>query len=319
MRLERALNKRRELLAQRDTTAWRVFNGETDGIDGLVIEKFGELLIAQLHEGRLAVDEASVRSVCLQASQMLRVRAVYRKIFARERNSALAELRGEHNNPRPWIGRRGREETRILENGLTYLIRPHDGYSAGLFLEQRDNRARLHQTAEGKRILNTFAYTCGFSLAAALGGATETVSVDVSRRYLDWGKRNFLANGLSAQDHQFIRSDVFDYLRRAERREERFDWIILDPPTFGRSKRPRRVFSLTDDLERLVTTSLQLLRPGGHVLLATNHRGTSRDRLEQMLRKGSGEREVVIVARPQLPMDFAGDSDFSKSLVARIG
>jgi len=110
------------------------------------------------------------------------------------------------------------EEYAVLENGIRFLVRPHDGHSTGLFLEHRDNRKRVRRLAAGRNMLNAFAYTCGFSVAAALGGAAGTVSVDVSKKYLEWGKCNFAANELNLADHRFICSDIFDYYRRARRR-----------------------------------------------------------------------------------------------------
>ena len=99
----------------------------------------------------------------------------------------------------------------------------------GLFLDQRDNRRRIRAQARGKDVLNLFAYTCGFSVAAAAGGAASTVSVDLSPKALEWGRANFALSHLDPSDHQFIKSDAFDYLRRAARQGKRFDIIILDP------------------------------------------------------------------------------------------
>jgi 23S rRNA (cytosine1962-C5)-methyltransferase len=306
------------LLADSNLTACRLVSGAADGIDGLVLEKFGDVLVAQFHEGRLRLTEPDLRELCEDARRRLGARAVYCKRFARDRSEAGAELNKRHREPAPWLGEPVERELGVLENGIRFLLRPYDGYSVGLFLEHRDNRRRVRERAAGRTVLNAFAYTCGFSVAAALGGAAATFSVDVSKRYLEWGKRNFAANNLELTGHTFICSDVFDYYRRAKRQGRRFDLIILDPPTFARTKRPKRVFVLADDLERLVAGAIERLNPGGWLLLATNHRGTSRPRLERAVALASGSRGHQIVERPRLPPDFPGDESYAKSIWARI-
>jgi 23S rRNA (cytosine1962-C5)-methyltransferase len=169
-------------------------------------------------------------------------------------------------------------------------------------------------------VLNTFAYTCGFTVAAASGGAAETVSVDISPKSLDWGRRNLATNGLPLEPHQFVRSDVFEYYRRAGRRGRHFDLIVLDPPTFSRARRTRRVFSIIADLEPLVAGALSLLEANGLVLLCTNRRETTH---EQLLRCIAGpvaaaRRRYELVAFSELPEDFRGDPDYAKSVLVRV-
>jgi 23S rRNA (cytosine1962-C5)-methyltransferase len=316
--LNEALRVRADLLADAGTNCCRLFNDAADGIPGFVLERFGDVLIAQCHQGRLGLGEPAVRNLCAQAMERTHARAVYRKVFAQERSTALPQLEALHQDATPWLGTPIEEEFPVRENGMAFLIRPYDGYSTGLFMEHRDNRQRIRELARGKTVLNTFAYTCGFSVAAALGGAEQVVSVDVSKKYLDWGERNFQVNTLNPAPHLVIRSDVFDYLGRARRQGRRFDLIILDPPTFGRAKRPKRVFSITEDLDRLTEEAVELLSPGGHVLLATNHRGTARRRLEQALAAAARGGRVESVACPALPADFRGDPDYAKFVLCRL-
>lgn len=316
--LERALSDRRALLADPDTNTCRIFNGAADGIPGLVIEKFADVLVAQQHEGRLRLSETETRNLCAQAQKFLATRAVYRKVFVRERSKSLRTLNTLHSAPNPWLGEPVDAEIPVLENGIRYLIHPYDGYSVGLFLEHRDNRRRLRDLAAGLTVLNAFAYTCAFSVVTAVGGATTTTSVDVSKKYLEWGKRNFSANGLDLGAHRFICSDIFDYYRRAERQGGRFDLIVLDPPTFGRARRPRRTFALGADLGRLVAGAVGLLNPGGSLLVATNHRGTSCRQLEGAIASAAGPRRVRQVDRPRLPLDFVGDRAYAKAVLARL-
>ncbi len=169
----------------------------------------------------------------------------------------------------------------IKESGVCYDIDFAEGYSFGLFLDQRENRYRVrHNLIEAgfpvisprvqhrPQVLNTFAYTCGFSVCAALAGA-EVVSVDLSRKYLAWGKRNFVANGLDPEKHEFLYGDVFGWIKRFQRRERRFDLIVLDPPTFSRSKE-WGAFKVTRDMAKLIEMVVPLLNSGGRLLVSSN-------------------------------------------------
>jgi len=317
----RAHEARARLLADPNTTACRLWHGDADGIDGLVIEKLGDVLIAQLHEQRLALEESVIRGLCVRAAEELGARAVYRKVFPRERSQARERLARALTDPTPWWGRAAEPEFPVLENGMRLLVRPYDGYSTGLFLEQRDNRQRVRTLARGRRVLNAFAYTCGFTVAATLGGAAEVVSLDLSKRFLEWGRRNLAANGLAAAGHTFICDEIFAYYRRARRQERRFDLIILDPPTFARAKRPRRAFSIARDLEALTTGALELLDSGGDLLISTNHRGTTPAHLERTVSAAASSlgRPLASVERLPLPEDFRGDPDYAKAMLARVG
>ena len=169
----------------------------------------------------------------------------------------------------------------VLENGVRYGIDFAAGYSAGLFLDQRANRMALRQLAP-RRVLNTFAYTCAFSVAAALAGA-ETVSVDLSKKSIDRGRENFELNQLPTSGHRFIADDVMDVLPRLERRGEKFDAIILDPPTFSRGNRGRR-WQVEQDLEKLVLAAFELAAPNASVLISTNCTRLDRRALESVAR-----------------------------------
>ena len=154
-----------------------------------------------------------------------------------------------------------------------------EGYSVGLFPDQRDNRRRLltgHVAADFPlraprsefRVLNTFAYTCGFSVCAALAGV-KTTSLDLSKKYLDWGRRNFALNGLDPAGHDFIYGDVFDWLRRLAKKGRAFDAVLLDPPTFSQSKE-HGAFRVEKDYPELVGAALTLIKPGGVLFASTN-------------------------------------------------
>ncbi|MCA9243127.1 MAG: class I SAM-dependent rRNA methyltransferase [Phycisphaerales bacterium] len=310
-KLSAALQARAELISNHD--AVRLVHDRADGFDGLVIERFGPVLIAQIFEERWAGSDDLAREIATATMNAVGAIAVYRKRFPRERSAALARLEAEHTDPQPWVGRPSPAIITITENGLPFEIHPFDGYSTGLFLEHRDTRLKVRAAANGARVLNAFSYTCGFSVFAAAGGAATVVSVDVSRKYLEWGRRNLALNNLALEGHRFLREDVMTYLARAARRGDEYDLIVLDPPTFGRSKDRGRAFSIRSDLGRLLELAASLLAPRGRVLLSSNHRGTSRRRLVEVARQALGQRFLSAEPCP-LPLDFAGDSEFSKHL-----
>lgn len=198
-------------------------------------------------------------------------------------------------------------QTTVREGGLVYDIDFSAGYSAGLFFDQRANRAFLRGRSV-RRLLNTFAYTCSFSVAAASTGA-ETVSVDLSRKSIDRGRLNFGLNGLPQTGHQFIADDVLDVLPRLARRGEKFDAIVLDPPTFSRGNRGRR-FQVEDHLPDLLSTALEMADQRACILVSTNcTRMTARDlewlarsTLKHHRRAGELHRESPL---PDIPADLA--------------
>lgn len=325
-----ALDRRRALLQSGRTDAVRLVHGAVDGLDGLVIEQFGDVLFVQMHEGRWAVPREVLREPVERLCRVVRATSVYVKHFVLDRAKASSAQVAEHRASLPWIGQPAPAEFEIREDGRRYCIRPFDGFSVGLFLEHRDHRRRIGELAGqmarhgggaeggGAFVLNAFCYTCGFSIAAALGGAYEVTSVDLSKRYLAWGKRNFAANQVPLDQHRFICDDIRTFYGRARRQGRRYDLVILDPPTFARIKQPRGVFVLEDALEDLLAGAIDLLRPGGRVFFSTNHRGLPLQRIRQAITAAAAGRHYLVEPLPPLPLDFAGDADFSRALLVRF-
>ena len=193
--------------------------------------------------------------------------------------------------------------TTVTEADTRFTLDFAAGYSHGLFLDQRANRA-LVRRVKPKRLLNTFAYTCSFSVIAALTGA-ETVSIDLSKKSLDRGRENFTLNGLdSTVGHRFLADDVLDVLPRLARRGEQFDLIILDPPTFSRGNQGRR-WQVEQDLEALIESALDLAAPDSRLLLSTNCARLNVTSLEQIARFCVKQRSrgCDYLREPELP-DF---------------
>jgi len=200
-------------------------------------------------------------------------------------------------------------QTIVTERKLKFRIDFGSGYSVGLFLDQRENRGFVRQTAP-KRLLNCFAYTCSFSVAAASVGG-RTVNVDLSKKSLARGRENFAFNSLPTSDHRFIADDVRAVLRRLTRRCEKFDAIILDPPTFARARRGKD-FRIEDDFEDLLLAALTIAERRAHILLSSNCATFRQSALELTARDSLGKlrRTGSLHQQPQ-PADFPPDTGAS--------
>lgn len=165
----------------------------------------------------------------------------------------------------------------VEEFGRQFWVNLEAYLDTGLFLDHRNTRKRVGEEAAGKRVLNLFAYTGSFTVYAATGGASESVTVDLSNTYLDWAERNFGLNGLDLARHTLVRADVFRYLEDALARRERFDLIVMDPPSFSNSAKMLDILDVQRDHLLLVEQCLQLLNPGGVLYFSNNLRGFALD------------------------------------------
>jgi 23S rRNA (cytosine1962-C5)-methyltransferase len=267
---------RSELTDPEITNAYRLIHGASDGWPGWYLERLGDYLLSQGAQ----LLSAAQREELAQLMKAHAARGAYHKLLTRQvRRTSAAEA-----EPQTVLGEAAPERFIVRENGVSFGLSLAEGYSMGLFLDQRDNRRRLltgHVAADfplpaplqgsppaPPRALNVFAYTCGFSVCAAKAGV-RTTSLDLSRKYLEWGKRNFALNQLDLASHEFISGDAFDWLRRLAKRQRRFEIILLDPPTFSQSK-DSGVFRAEKDYGKLVTAALPLLAPGGVLFASTN-------------------------------------------------
>jgi 23S rRNA (cytosine1962-C5)-methyltransferase len=221
------------------------------------------------------------------------------RIFAR----LLPKRNEEREKPCLMFGNAGGNlQTSVTERHLKFGIDFDAGYSVGLFVDQRENRSYV-RTIAPKRLLNCFAYTCSFSAAAASVGAT-TVNVDLSKKSLARGRENFSLNSLTTGDHQFIVDDVLAVLPRLGRRGEKFDAIILDPPTFSRNRRGK-AFHVESDFEKLLLMALEVAERDGRILLSTNCSTLGEHDLEVMARYClKASRRAAKLHRPPPLSDF---------------
>ena len=166
-------------------------------------------------------------------------------------------------------------ELTVAEGDLRFVVNLEDRIDTGLFLDHRNVRSYAREHCRGKRTLNLFAYTCSVSVAAAVGGAKQTTSVDLSNTYLDWGRRNFEVNDLEPRDHRFFRSDAMRWIAKTR---DTYDWVFINPPTFSRSKQTRGDFNIHQDHARLIEGAMRSLSKPGELLFTTHARSFRLDK-----------------------------------------
>ena len=190
------------------------------------------------------------------------------------------------------------EDFIVCEHGRRFWVNLDKYLDTGLFLDHRNTRKKVGDTAAGKRFLNLFSYTGSFTVYAATGGAISSETVDLSNTYLDWAKRNFELNGMDLAAHRIVRADVFQYLDEATQQSKQFDLIVLDPPSFSNSKKMLDILDIQRDQAKLVDGAMRLLAPQGTLYFSNNLRSF-------MLDGVLAERyRIKDISRFSVPEDF---------------
>ncbi|MVN88846.1 class I SAM-dependent rRNA methyltransferase, partial [Deinococcus sp. HMF7620] len=279
--LSRLLARRAPLAAQ-GTTLYRAAHlTETGG--QFTLDVAGDTGMLSLYDELTGAQEHELAAACAQAVPLASVYLKRRPVGA----SHAANVQRAELTPAEPIWGATQPEVVGLEDGVPFLIRPGADLSVGLFTDARPARAWVRAHSAGRRVLNTFAYTCGFGLSAALGGATAVKNVDLSRKVLSWGQANYALSGLHAPDQDFLYGDVFEWLGRLERRGDTFDLVVLDPPSFARGK--AGVWRAERDYGRLAELAARVTAPGGQLLALLNHAGVTGRSLAQMVEAGAAE------------------------------
>lgn len=289
---EKARAKRQTYENDDLTTAYRLFNQDGDGLGGLTIDRYGDYALFSWYNAYI---------YSLKDSIVAAFRLVYPELGG---GYEKIRFKGLDYQSAHLYGQEAPETFTILENGVSYSVFLNDGLMTGIFLDQHEVRASLIDgLAMGKTVLNTFSYTAAFSLAAAMGGAFETNSVDLAKRSRDLSQAHFLANSLSMDQHKLIVMDVFDYYKYAKRKGLTYDLIIIDPPSFARNK--KQTFSVAKDYHKLVSQALEIINPGGHIIASTNASNLSVGQFKKQLEKGFAGYKHHYLNLKQLPADFA--------------
>lgn len=291
--LFRQAKEKRKAYYQNDlTTAFRLFNQEGDGFGGLTVDLYGDYAVFSWYNSYVY----QIRKVISEAFRQVfpEVLGAYEKIRFKGLDYESAHLYGQE----------APEFFTVLENGVAYQVFMNDGLMTGIFLDQHEVRGSLVDgLAMGKSLLNMFSYTAAFSVAAAMGGASETTSVDLAKRSRELSQAHFDANGLGLDNHRFIVMDVFEYFKYAKRKGLSYDVIVLDPPSFARNK--KQTFSVAKDYHKLISQSLEILNPRGIIIASTNAANVSRQKFTEQIDKGFAGRSYQILNQYGLPADFA--------------
>ena len=317
-KLAAALQRRSGLARSAETNAYRLLNRSGEGFPDLTVDRYADVLVANIYSQGVKVKPPL--DVLRVLADSVEARTVYVKHRPMQANVLDDDTRTDLAPTEPLIGQ-AVDHVVVSENGLRFEIRPGAGLSTGLFLDMRDARAFIRSIAAGKTVLNCFAYTCGFGVAALKGGAARALNLDVSRRYLDRGERNLQLNGLDPERTDFVAGDVFDWLRRFGKRGQKFDIVIVDPPSYSTTRETR--FSIERDAARLVAQAAAVVRPGGWLIACTNRHQLSLNVFRAKVRAGlSGFPAKIVRTLREPDVDFPaapGEQPYLKVIVARFG
>lgn len=309
MKIETAMNKRKSFYKDELTNAFRVFNGEGDGIGGLTIDYFaGYYLINWYSEGIYTFKDL----VILVLEQSGDYKAIYeKKRFA---------TKGQYIEEDDFVkGVRGEFPIIVKENGMNYAVYLNDGAMVGVFLDQRNVRKLIRDKyAKDKHVLNTFSYTGAFSVAAAIGGASKTTSVDLAKRSKSKTIEQFSLNGIDFEQQDIKVMDVFDYFKYAQRKQLKFDLVILDPPSFARSK--KRTFSSAKDYSSLMMDAIAITEKNGIIIASTNNATFGMKKFKGFIDQAFKETRsnYKVLEEHALPYDFQTNRDFPQGNYLKV-
>lgn len=297
-----AIEKRMPLFDDEETNVFRLFNGEGDGIGGMTIDWYNHFIQINWYSIALFKERDTIIH-SLQAS-LPHIAGIYetKRYQVAENEWTIRHTQGAQA-PQPLV---------IKENNVNYAVYLGEDWMTGIFLDQRHVRSFIQTQAQGLSVLNLFSYTGAFSVAAAVGGAAKTVSVDVANRSLEWTKENFALNHISTEitDHEIRVMDVFDYITYAKRHDKQFDLVVCDPPSFARTKKYQ--FIAEKNYKDLAVDLFDITAPGGMTIVSTNHSGYElNDFREDMIQASKNISDhIYLIQQFELPVeDFTTTSD----------
>ena len=296
-----AIEKRKSYFQNEETTAFRVFNGEGDGIGGLTIDYFaGYYVITWYSLGIFHFNESIM--------QALTDHVDYKGIYQKKRFSEDGKYVEEDDFVK---GERGQFPLIVKENGVNFAVYLNEGAMVGVFLDQREVRKAIRDRyAKGKTVLNTFSYTGAFSVFAAVGGATKTTSVDLANRSKSKTIEQFSLNEIDYEAQDIIVEDVFHYFKYAGKKNLKFDLVILDPPSFARSK--KMTFSAAKDYTNLLKETIAITEEDGVIVASTNCATFDMKKFKSFIHAAFNESNAKykILEEYTLPEDFKTIKEF---------
>ena len=309
-KIKKALEYRKDFFVNKNTTAFRVFNGEGDGVGGLTIDYFDGYYLITWYSLGIYEHRKNIISA-------LKSSTTYKGIYQKKRFDGKGKYLDESDD---FIcGKEADKPIIIKENGVKFAVYLDDGAMVGIFLDQKEVRKTIRDKyAKGKVVLNTFSYTGAFSVYAALGGAKETTSVDLAKRSLLKTQEQFKINNIDLKKQKIIVEDVFDYFKYAVRKKMLFDMVIVDPPSFARSK--KRTFSVTKDYVKLLKEIIQIIKQNGVIVASTNSANISMMLFRDFIKKAFNESKIKFKVEESfsLPKDFKSDKKFHESNYLKV-
>jgi len=287
------------------TNAVRLVNGFGDELDGLVLEQHGQYFVAQIFNERWLHEKETLISFVKEMG------AQY--FIVKDRTE------GASSNPDAikfdvWVP--GESSTIVEEYGVKFKVDLNDTLNTGLFLDMRSNRHRVAEMSANRKVLNLFAYTCAFGVHCRMNGALSVVNVDVSRKILERARVNYELNGLVPEKNELIRADAVEYLERAVKKDNFFDMIIIDPPSFARFD--GRTFSVKKDLPDVLSMIVKVLNPRGVLFVATNHREMLHSNLQNIIKGAARGRALKNVQCLGQDVDFPGTGFMAESCLTAV-
>jgi len=300
-KIQQAISSRHDFYASEDTTAFRVFNSEGDGIGGLIIDYYdGYYVMSWYSEGIYRFKEYVIEA--------LKSAPNFKGLYQKKRFN----VKGQYIEEDDFVaGDKGEFPLIVKENGIRFAVYLNDGAMVGVFLDQRDVRKTIRDKyAKGKTVLNMFSYTGAFSVAAALGGAAKTTSVDLANRSLAKTIEQFSVNGIDHEAQDIIVEDVFKYFKYAVKKNMTFDLVVLDPPSFAKSK--KHTFSAAKDYKDLLKEAIALTKPNGVIVASTNASNFDMKKFHSFIEKAFNEKgeRYKMMEQFSLPADFKTIKEF---------
>jgi len=309
-KIKSAVEYRKDFFANENTTAFRVLNGEGDGLGGLTIDYFDGYYLFTWY----SIGIYTFKEMILEAfKQSIDFKGIYQKKRFDTKGMYLDD------NSDFVCGKEAPKPLHVKENGAKFAIYLDDGAMVGVFLDQRDVRKAIRDKyAKDKTVLNTFSYTGAFSVFAALGGAKGTTSVDLAKRSLAKTKEQFVINNIDLQNQNIIVEDVFLYFKYAVKKKLLFDMVVVDPPSFARSK--KHTFSANRDYVKLLKEVIQITNKGGIIVASTNAANFSMMTFRGFIDKAFKDLKIKfkVIESYSLPKDFRVAQKFQESNYLKV-
>lgn len=307
--LKKAIDYRHKMYQQKDTNAFRVFNGEGDGIGGMTIDYYAGYYLIQWYSQGIYTFRTNILDV-------LKELVDYKGIYEKKRFNKG----GQYIDDDDFVcGERAKMPIVVQENGVNFAVYLNEGAMVGFFLDQRDVRQAIRDHyAKGKKVLNTFSYTGAFSVFAALGGAIKTTSVDLANRSRAKTREQFMVNHVNPDDHDMIVEDIFHYFKYAIKKKLLFDMVILDPPSFAKSK--KFTFSAAKDYTDLLKQTIAITQNQGIILASTNCSTFNIEQFKDMIHQAFIESNHTynILETFSLPYDFRLNDHFKEGNYLKV-